>query len=131
MQDKYMNIHFRLYDKNIVKMVKKILLACPKEFKSKEDLCKKATQREIKRLYNEIAGTDNVQSMQVDEADIMVRLEQAFVLLHIILNIVSATLNIETDKLSGDVIVPENIESGIYDELPKRFEKLLKSIIID
>lgn len=131
MEEKYMNIHFRLYDKDIINMAGKILEACPEEFASKEDLCRKIAEKEIRRLYNEICDRDIKQGTDIDIADLTLRTDQCFIMLNISLKLLSAILNIETDKLAGNEIKIDNILEGLYDELPQRFRKLMETLFIN
>lgn len=126
MKDRYLNIHFRLYDKDLIEMTEKILDLSP-EFSSKEDLYKKIAKKEIQRIYEELCDYDKKEN-KIDEADLTVRIDQCYIMLSIAVKLLSAILNIETDKLSGNKVDPENITNGLYDGLPKRFQKYLENL---
>ena len=130
MDDKNLNIHFRLYDKDIIKMTERILKENPEEFKGKEDLCKKAAENEIRRIYGELFEDEN-KIESINEADLTLRVDQCFVMINTSLKLLSAILNIETDKLAGNKVKIENILEGLYDELPQRFRKLMETLFVN
>jgi hypothetical protein len=123
-----MRITCRFYDEDFIDMAEEILAKRADEFSSKDELCKRAAEKEIRRMYNELYDNKKIFPRQIDEADLSVRVDQNFILLNIILKLVCALHNIEIDKLCGRSLDPENIEDGIYDDLPQRFEKSVKEL---
>lgn len=121
-----LNIHFRVYDEDYINKVNKILKDNPEEYKSKEELFKKAAEREINKIYDELLYDLEPNKIIVDETEIMAGIDQNFILLNIIMRLVSALYNIEAERLSKNTV--ECMTKGLYDELPKRFEKFMKNL---
>lgn len=131
----------RIYDEQMLDYIDELLGAG--YFASKNEIVNRAVEYGLPLIYSELFGkkiagggpsgnilnTDSGEQIKKDLREMRLTLDELFVIMNIIEYITTTSYNLQRAELNGIDIADDDVQSGIYSQLPQNLQEVKNEIL--